>query len=87
MTIDIYGHLIPGSKRDAINQLDAPPPSATYQNKKAVTPKDYDHFFISGAEGRNRYNIYKNSMLLKLLHHLARLSCFLYSPDRTIAPH
>lgn len=30
VTIDIYGHLIPGSNRGAVNQLDAPPPSATY---------------------------------------------------------
>ena len=30
VTIDIYGHLIPGSNRGAVNQLDSPHPSATY---------------------------------------------------------
>lgn len=29
-TVDIYGHLIPSSNRDAINRLDNPHPSATY---------------------------------------------------------
>ena len=37
MTVDIYGHLIPGSNRGAVNQLDSPQQSATYQNRKAVT--------------------------------------------------
>ena len=44
MTVDVYGHLIPGSNRGAVNQLDSPQPSATCQNRKVVTPKDYDHF-------------------------------------------
>jgi integrase len=30
MTVDIYGHLIPGSNRDAVNRLDDMQPSATY---------------------------------------------------------
>ncbi len=30
MTVDVYGHLIPGSNRGAVNQLDSPQPSATY---------------------------------------------------------
>jgi integrase len=30
MTVDIYGHLIPGSNRGAVNQLDSAQPSATY---------------------------------------------------------
>jgi integrase len=30
MTVDIYGHLIPGTNRGAVNQLDSPQPSATY---------------------------------------------------------
>ncbi len=30
MTVDIYGHLIPGSNRGAVNQLDETQPSATY---------------------------------------------------------
>lgn len=30
MTVDIYGHLIPGSNRGAVNRLDTPQPSATY---------------------------------------------------------
>jgi len=30
MTVDIYGHLIPGSNRGAVNQLDSVQPSATY---------------------------------------------------------
>ena len=30
MTVDIYGHLIPGSNRGAVNQLDSPQQSATY---------------------------------------------------------
>jgi integrase len=30
ITVDIYGHLIPGSNREAINRLDNPQPSATY---------------------------------------------------------
>ena len=41
MTVDIYGHLIPGSNRDAVNSLDenAPfrTPSAPSKNEKAVT--------------------------------------------------
>lgn len=39
MTVDIYGHLIPGSNRDVVNQLDERQPTATdpqlYQMKKA----------------------------------------------------
>lgn len=30
MTVDIYGHLIPSSNRDAVNRLDGTQPSATY---------------------------------------------------------
>jgi len=30
MTVDTYGHLIPGSNRKAVNQLDTPQPSAPY---------------------------------------------------------
>jgi integrase len=30
ITVDIYGHLIPGSNRGAVNQLDSPQQSATY---------------------------------------------------------
>jgi len=30
MTVDVYGHLIPGSNRGAVNQLDSPHQSATY---------------------------------------------------------
>jgi integrase len=30
MTVDIYGHLIPSSNRDAVNRLDETQPSATY---------------------------------------------------------
>jgi len=30
MTVDVYGHLIPGSNRGAVNQLDSPQPSTTY---------------------------------------------------------
>jgi integrase len=30
MTVDVYGHLIPGSNRGAVNQLDSPQQSATY---------------------------------------------------------
>jgi integrase len=41
MTVDIYGHLIPGSNRQAVNALDehAPKrtPSAPAQNEKAAT--------------------------------------------------
>lgn len=29
MTVDIYGHLIPGSNRDAVNRLDSTQPNAT----------------------------------------------------------
>jgi len=41
MTVDIYGHLIPGSNRDAVNSLDedapACTPSAPCKNEKAIT--------------------------------------------------
>ena len=41
ITVDIYGHLIPGSNRVAVNQLDEPATirnlSATVQKVKAVT--------------------------------------------------
>jgi integrase len=37
ITMDIYGHLIPSSHRQAVNSLDDPQPSATCQNEKAVT--------------------------------------------------
>jgi integrase len=30
MTVDIYGHLIPSSNRDAVNRLDETQPSATH---------------------------------------------------------
>jgi integrase len=30
MTVDIYGHLIPSSNREAVNRLDQPQPSATH---------------------------------------------------------
>jgi integrase len=30
VTVDIYGHLIPSSNRDAVNRLDETQPSATY---------------------------------------------------------
>jgi len=30
MTVDIFGHLIPSSNRDAVNRLDETQPSATY---------------------------------------------------------
>ena len=30
MTVDVYGHLIPGSNRGAVNQLDSPHQSVTY---------------------------------------------------------
>lgn len=34
MTVDVYGHLIPGSNRGAVNQLDSPQPSAKYQQSE-----------------------------------------------------
>jgi len=34
MTVDVYGHLIPGSNRGAVNQLDSPQPSATHQQSE-----------------------------------------------------
>jgi len=41
ITVDIYGHLIPGSNREAVNRLDSPPKnrtlSAPNETKKAVT--------------------------------------------------
>jgi hypothetical protein len=36
MTVDIYGHLIPGSNQGAVNQLDPTQPSAPCTNKKAA---------------------------------------------------
>jgi integrase len=45
MTVDIYGHLIPSSNRQAVNALDENEPkrtpSAPAQNEKAATPQDY----------------------------------------------
>lgn len=38
MTVDIYGHLIPSSNREAVNQLDDTQPSATTIKRKGVTP-------------------------------------------------
>lgn len=43
ITVDIYGHLIPGSNRGAVNQLDSLQPSATYTQpvkKKTATCSD-----------------------------------------------
>jgi integrase len=41
MTVDIYGHLIPNSNREAVNRLDFPQPSATQaqpaQNEKRAS--------------------------------------------------
>jgi integrase len=40
ITVDIYGHLIPGSNRGAVNQLDSPQQSATYtQPAKTERPQ------------------------------------------------
>ena len=40
ITVDIYGHLIPGSNRGAVNQLDSPQKSATYtQPAKTERPQ------------------------------------------------
>jgi hypothetical protein len=45
MTVDIYGHLIPSSNRQAVNALDenAPKrtPSAPSKNEEAVTHQDH----------------------------------------------
>ena len=46
MTVEVYEHLIPSSNRGAVNQLDSPQPSATCQNRKVVTSKDYDLFSL-----------------------------------------
>ena len=40
MTVDIYGHLVPGSNRQAVDRLDdppSPPPPATIRNPDATT--------------------------------------------------
>jgi integrase len=37
MTVDIYGHLIPSSNREAVNRLDTTQPSATCPKRKGVT--------------------------------------------------
>ena len=40
ITVDIYGHLIPGSNRGAVNKLDSPQQSATYtQPAKTERPQ------------------------------------------------
>lgn len=43
ITVDIYGHLIPGSNRGAVNQLDSPQKSATYtQPAKTQRPQPFE---------------------------------------------
>jgi hypothetical protein len=34
-TVDIYGHLIPNSNREAVNRLDSAQPDATYTQPKS----------------------------------------------------
>jgi len=36
MTVDIYGHLIPGTNSGAVKQLDSPQPSGTYPQPAKV---------------------------------------------------
>jgi len=38
MTVDVYGHLIPGSNRDAVNQLDSPQPIRNQPKQKGRNP-------------------------------------------------
>jgi len=39
ITVDIYGHLIPSSNREAVNQLDQPSKNATFRNLSATGTK------------------------------------------------
>ncbi len=54
MTVDVYGHLLPSSNRDAVNRLDSQP-SATYpqpaQKQEAQPIEIAPHFHAYGAEG------------------------------------
>ncbi|ADK85091.1 integrase family protein [Desulfarculus baarsii DSM 2075] len=56
MTVDIYGHLIPSSNRDAVNQLDEAAPECTprapYETKNPVTHQDYGTISFLVPKGR-----------------------------------
>ncbi|MCB2190417.1 MAG: site-specific integrase [Deltaproteobacteria bacterium] len=56
ITVDIYGHLIPGSNRDAVNQLDTLAPathlSAPSHKEKAATPEDCGQILFMVPKGR-----------------------------------
>jgi integrase len=56
ITVDIYGHLIPGSNRTAVNQLDEiapnPHPNRTLEKTKAVISEDYSQFVYVVPKGR-----------------------------------
>jgi hypothetical protein len=38
MTVDVYGHLLPGSNRGAVNQLDSPQPIRNLPKQKGRNP-------------------------------------------------
>ena len=57
VTVDVYGHLVPGGNRAAVDRLDDVQPSATPAQPEAAAASPDDRvsrFRSSGEPGRNR---------------------------------